>query len=172
MKNHLTPEQRQTFLDALEKKVGRKIIILDCDGVIAQFIPTAEKWAKKMGVTLEEFTDQKLYRGIQGFYLELDLMPGAKEAIKKLDKVYDIIIVSAPSWGNIHCFTEKRIWIEKHFGEWATKRMDLSFHKGHYMGHYIIDDRTKYGVDEFIGEHLQFGTKPFENWDIILSYLL
>lgn len=170
MKNILTPEQIQLFLNAFEKKIGKKTILIDIDGVIADFEASATKHATEMGITFQEFADQKIYRNLPGFYLGLDLIPGAKETIMKLDKVYDIIFVSAPSWGNIHCFTEKRVWIEKHFGRWAAKKMDLSFHKGHYFGHYLIDDRTKYGAGDFMGEHIMFGTDPFKTWKEIDNY--
>ena len=160
------------MLDALEKKIGRKTLYIDMDGVVASFEPMADFHAEKLGITRKEFTDRKLYRDIEGFYLDLQLIPGSKEAIEKLDKVYDIIFVSAPSWGNIHCFTEKRIWIEKHFGKWVEKKMDLSFHKGHYIGHYLIDDRKKYGAGEFMGEHIMFGSEPFQTWKEVENYLI
>lgn len=172
MKNFLTKEQIQVFLDALEKKVGKKTLIFDLDGVVADFDDAAEYWANQLEVTVDLFKDKKMYRNIPEFYLELGLIEGAKESIMKLDTVYDIIFVSAPSWKNINSFSAKRIWIEKHFGEWAEKRMDLSFHKGHYMGHYIIDDRQKYGAGDFIGEHIMFGTEPFKTWKEITNYLL
>jgi len=172
MKNFLTPEQIQIFLDALEKKVGKKTLIFDLDGVVADFEPMAKHHSEILGITSQEFKDKKLYRNIEGFYLDLELIPGAKESIMKLDEFYDILFVSAPSWGNIHCFTEKRIWMEKKFGKWAEKKMDLSFHKGHYMGHYLVDDRTKYGAGDFIGKHIMYGTEPFETWDKTYEFLL
>lgn len=170
MKKFLTPEQVKIFLDAFEKKIGRKTILIDLDGVVADFETSATKYANDTGITFKEFSDQKIYSNLPGFYLGLDLVPGAKEIIMKLDKFYDIIFVSAPSWNNTNCFTEKRVWIEKHFGSWAAKKMDLSFHKGHYMGHYLIDDRTKYGAGDFIGQHIMFGTDPFKTWEEIDSY--
>jgi len=164
--------QVKVLLDAFERKVGRKTLLIDLDGVVADWEPAAIEHAKQLGVSIEEFKEKKLYRGIKGFYLSLGLITGAKEAIMILDKHYDIIFVSAPSWGNIHCFTEKRIWMENNFGEWAEKKMDLSFHKGHYIGHFLIDDRTKYGAGEFIGEHIMFGNDKFPNWVSVLKYLL
>ncbi len=172
MKKFLTPEQIKTFLDAWEKKIGRKTILVDMDGVIALFDSNVEKHCKILGVTPEEFKDKKMYRNIPEFYLELELMPDAKESIMILDSKYDIIFVSAPSWNNIESFSAKRVWVEKHFGEWSHKRMDLSFHKGHYIGHYLIDDRTKYGAGEFIGEHIMFGTEPFMTWKEVTNYLM
>lgn len=172
MKNFLTPEQIKIFLDAFEKKIGKKTLIVDMDGVICEWTKTAEIYAKKLNVSLEEFTEKKMYRKIPEFYLELELMPGAKETLMKLDVHYDIIFVSAPSWGNIESFSAKRIWMERNFGKWAEKKMDLSFHKGHYIGHFIIDDRTKYGAGDFIGKHIMYGTKPFETWDEIYEFLI
>ena len=171
MKNILEPEVLKAFLDALEKKDGKKTIFFDLDGVVADFDEAAIRWGEKVGINGEEFKKKKLYRQ-EGFYADLNLMDGAKEAIEKLDTVYNIAFVSAPSWDNPFSFTEKRIWIEKHFGTWARKKMDLSFRKGHYIGHYLIDDRTKYGAADFIGEHIMFGTEPFKTWKEVTDYLI
>ena len=171
MKNILEPEVLKAFLDALEKKDGKKTIFFDLDGVVADFDEAAIRWGEKVGINGEECKKKKLYRQ-EGFYADLNLMDGAKEAIEKLDTVYNIAFVSAPSWDNPFSFTEKRIWIEKHFGTWARKKMDLSFRKGHYIGHYLIDDRTKYGAADFIGEHIMFGTEPFKTWKEVTDYLI
>lgn len=171
MKGILTNEQIKIFLDAFEKKVGRKTLLIDLDGVVADFETAAELWGRNIGISSQEFKDKKMYRQ-PNFYLELELMPGAKETIQKLDSQYEISFVSAPSWDNPSSFTEKRIWIERHFGQWGRKRMDLSFRKGHYFGHYLIDDRLKYGAGDFMGEHIMFGTEPFNTWVEVEKYLL
>lgn len=170
MKELLTKEQLQVFLDALEKKAGRKLMFIDMDGVIADFDTAAEKWGKNIGISGEEFKKRKMYRQ-ENFYAELELMPGAKQAIEELDSICEIAFVSAPSWDNPYSFTEKRLWIEKHFGQWGRKRMDLSFRKGLYMGHYLIDDRTKYGAGDFIGEHIMFGSGSFKTWPSVVNYV-
>jgi 5'(3')-deoxyribonucleotidase len=171
MKNILTEEQIKLFLDALEIKTGKKTMLVDMDGVVADFDEAAERWGRNIGISGEEFKDKKMYRQ-EGFYADLQLMPGAKEAIEILDQNYEIAFVSAPSWDNPYSFTEKRIWIEKFFGQWGRKRMDLSFRKGHYFGHYLIDDRTKYGAGDFMGEHIMFGTEPFKTWAEVTDYLV
>lgn len=124
----------------------------------------------KIGLTGKEFADQKLYRQ-PNFYYELELIDGAKEAIEELDKHFDVRLLSAPSWDNPHSFTEKRLWVEEKLGNWARKRMDLSFRKDRKIGHFLIDDRTKYGAGNFFGEHIMFGTEPFENWNKVIEYL-
>lgn len=171
MKKHLTKEQIKMLLDALELAEGKPTLYLDMDGVVADFEKTAGIWGAKIGLTAKEFADQKLYRQPK-FYSELELMAGAKEAIEELDKHFQIRFLSAPSWQNPDSFTEKRIWVETHFGEWGRKRMDLTFRKDRAIGHFLVDDRTKYGASNFIGEHVMFGTDPFYGWAEVTAYLL
>jgi 5'-nucleotidase len=57
-------------------------------------------------------------------------------------------------------------------GEVAYKRLILSHHKHLNKGDYIIDDRTKNGVEHFEGEHIHFGTEQFPDWDSVCGYLL
>jgi 5'-nucleotidase len=164
----------QKILTSLkEHHDGKEVVWIDMDGVVADFELKAEIHAAKMGLTLKEFSDQKQYRHIENFYLDLPLIPGAKEAIQKLEESgkYDLYFLSAPSWGNVSCFSDKRVWVEKHFPAFR-KKMGLSFQKGHHLGHYLIDDRTKYGAGDFIGEHIQFGNEKYPDWDAVLKRLL
>lgn len=169
MLKEITIDVKRQFLDALAKANGKEIVFVDMDGVIADFDKTAAIWAERLGITSQEFKEKKLYRQ-PGFYAELELIPGARESVISLGKNYDVRFLSAPSWGNPDSFTEKRIWIEKHFGEFAHQKMDLTFRKDLAMGHYLIDDRTKYGAGNFIGKHIQFGISPFEDWEKVVSF--
>ena len=175
IKKYISEEVRLEIMHALRTvHNGKEVVWVDMDGVVADFEPKATKEAAKMGLTFRQFADQKQYRHIEGFYRNLPLIPGAKEAILELDACgkYEINFLSAPSWGNESCFTDKRVWIKENFGTDFDKRMDLSFHKGHYLGHYLIDDRTKYGAGDFIGEHIHYGSDSFSGWSEILKYLL
>jgi len=175
IRRYLDQETLDIIMDALKKAhSGKEVVWVDMDGVVADFEPKATEEAVKMGLTFREFADHKQYRHIEGFYRDLPLIPGAREAILELDACgkYEINFLSAPSWGNESCFTDKRIWIDEKFGADFEKRMDLSFHKGHYLGHYLIDDRTKYGAGEFIGEHIMYGNSQYPNWDAVLKKLL
>lgn len=171
MKDILTEEQIKIFLDALEKSTGKKTLLFDMDGVVCDFEKTAELWAKDMGITKQEFIDQKKYRQ-PNFYMSLEPIEGALESIQKLEPNFEIRFLSAPSWSGPSSFTEKRLWIEKYFGQWGYKRMDLTFRKDRFLGHFLVDDRTKYGAGKFLGEHVMYGTEPFENWNKVTEYLL
>jgi 5'(3')-deoxyribonucleotidase len=149
MKKFLSEEVIKMFLDALEKKVGKKVMWVDMDGVVCDFEKIAAKWAEAAGITMKEFIDSKMYRK-PNFYIEMEPMPGAIEALKELGEKYEVRLLSAPSWSAPTSFTEKRLWIENHLGDWGRKRMDLSFRKDLAMGHYLIDDRLKYGAGDFI----------------------
>lgn len=168
---------KDTIIEVLEglKKAhgGKEVVWIDMDGVVADFVPKATEYAELMGLTFQEFADRREYRHIKGFYRSLPLYPGAKEAIEKLEASgkYELGFVSACSWGNISCFSDKRVWVEKHFPTFY-KKMDLSYHKGHYMGHFLIDDRIKYGASDFIGEHIMFGNNEYPDWDAVLKRLL
>lgn len=172
MRTLLDENTRKAFLDALEKKIGRKLLFIDMDGVICDFDKESIKRAAELEITPEEFKNRKLYRTAKHFYLDLEPIEGAIDTIKILSSQYEIRLLSAPSWGNPNSFTEKRLWVEKHLGPWAEKRMDLTFRKDLSVGHFLIDDRLKYGAGDFIGQHLMFGTDPFSTWEEIETYLL
>jgi len=171
MKQFLTTEQIQSFLNAIHAREGKKTLAIDMDGVIADFDKKMLVKSQELGITIEEFRDKKMYRKPK-FYLELELIPGAKEAIQELDEHFYIRFLSAPSWGNPDSFTEKRLWLENHFGEWAEKRLDLTFRKDSFLYHFLVDDRFKYGAAEGIGEHVMYGSEKFPTWEVVTEYLI
>ncbi len=65
----------------------------------------------------------------------------------------------------------KRIWIEKHFGLKAKKRLILTHRKDLNIGDYLIDDRLRNGASEFKGEHIHFATEKFPDWECTFEYL-
>jgi len=174
IKKILDKDTRIEVLDALKKvHGGKEVLWIDMDGVVADFEKKATEYAEEMGITFQEFADQNKYRDIEGIYSELPLYPGAKQAIQMLEDSgkYDVYFLSAPSWENVSCFTDKRVWVAKHFPS-LKKKMSLSHQKGHHLGHYLVDDRTKYGAGEFLGEHIQFGNHEYPDWKAVLDKLL
>jgi 5'(3')-deoxyribonucleotidase len=117
----------------------------------------------------------KQYEGhpdeIPGIFGLMQPMPGAVEAYRELSEIFDTYIASTAPWNNVQAWTEKRIWVEAYLGEPAQKRLILTHHKNLLRGEFIIDDRTRRGVDRFGGEHVHFGTERFPNWATVLEYL-
>lgn len=97
---------------------------------------------------------------------------GAVEAYRKLSEKYDTYILSTSPWENPTAASDKIEWVKKHLGDLAYKRVNLSHHKNLFIGDYIIDDRTKNGVDRFRGEHIHFLSEKFPDWKSVLDYLL
>lgn len=146
----------------------KKIIYFDMDGVLADFgqaIKTrvTADLAAQYGENIDE---------IPGIFKDLEPIPGAIYAFQELSKEYDCYILTTAPWGNPEVWMEKRLWVEKHLGEFGYKRLIISHHKNLNRGDYLIDDRFANGAGSFEGEHILFGGDKFPNWKTVLEYLL
>jgi len=54
---------------------------------------------------------------------------------------------------------------------WSISHPALPGSKNLNRGDYLVDDRTRNGVEAFAGEHIHFGTERFPDWDAVLAYL-
>ena len=104
-----------------------------------------------------------------GFFSSLEPLPGAIEAYKKLEEYFEVYILTAPSYKNPLCYTEKRVWVEKHLGLETTQNLIICKRKGLLKGDYLIDD---YEYPEFEGHQIRIGQTPFNNWQNVLDFLL
>ena len=118
---------------------------------------------------------------IQGVFRNPPPVQDAIDAVKKLHESgkYDLFIATSAPWGNAGSATDKRFWIEEHFGNLFHKRMFITHRKDLLLGDYLIDDRTTNGAAEFSGELLQFGVNwetgkegDYPTWNSILNRLL
>jgi 5'-nucleotidase len=152
------------------------MVFLDMDGVLADFrglmntrYPETLQY-KDFSPEVNEIADK--CQATVGFYRDLPTIDGAIEAYHMLREKYDVWILSAPSWDNPHSYSEKREWVTNHLGDSVFKKLILSNNKGIFTGRALIDDRTKYGADQFGGEHIHFGQEKFPDWDSVTNYLL
>lgn len=107
-----------------------------------------------------------------GFFVDLEPIEGAADAFRNLSEHYDCYILTTVPWSSPVAWGEKRIWVEKHLGEYGFKRLMTSHRKDLHIGDFLIDDRTVNGAGEFKGEHIHFGTEKFPNWNAVIDYLL
>ena len=144
-----------------------KTLYIDMDNVLVDFRSAFSKLSKEI---LEEYHNRK--DEIPGIFSLMEPMPGALEAVAFLSKHFDIYILSTAPWENPSAWSDKLLWIKKHLPEVAYKRLILSHNKHLNCGDYLIDDRTKNGVDKFTGEHIYFGSDGnFKNWKEVFDYL-
>ena len=115
------------------------------DGVIADFA----KAAKLGGYTRRP--DLKVN------FRDLDLMPGAQDALMRLNNDFDIFIATTPPWSRPDAWAHKREWIGEHF-PWLKKKLVLTHRKDLLIGDILIDDSRWRGQPDFQGAWLWFGT--------------
>lgn len=104
-----------------------------------------------------------------GFFTNLEPIEGAIEGVNYLRTKFDVYILTRPSYKNPLCYTEKRIWIEKHFGLEFCKNLIIAYDKSLLRGDYLIDDVR---WDDFEGKQLLFGSDEFKNWEKVKEYFI
>ena len=133
----------------------KKIVYFDMDGVLCQF-------RKKHKEEIERNPAIKFPQATYGFFESLephDYMCALYKALHK-NEHFDVHILTAPSYLNPLCYTEKRVWVEKHLGLEAAERMIITGHKHLLKGDYLIDDNASgKGQDMFQGKLLLVNEK-------------
>lgn len=138
----------------------KKTIYIDMDNTLANYAKGAK----------ERNLDPNEAKHVIGFFRNLEPMPDAIESYNKLDKYFNVYILSTAPWSNPQSLVEKVEWVKEHIPR-AYKNIIFSHHKDLNTGDYIIDDSTKNGVSRFKGEHIQIGTDRFPNWNTIIEYI-
>lgn len=156
------------------KNQTKEILYIDMDGVCADFLAAIRRLEPNKQIVPGENSDWIYDVCVQNPMIFHDLEPikGSIEAIKTLAEHYDIFFLSVPMWCVPDSFTGKRVWIEKHFGDLFKDRLILTTRKDLAIGHFLIDDRLKHGVSEFIGHHIHFDTELYPDWASVLNFLL
>ena len=143
-----------------------EILYIDMDNVLVDFPSAFERLDKETLQKYEGRLDE-----VPGIFSLMEPLYGAREAFDTLAAVYDTYILSTAPWANPSAWSDKLLWVKKHLGPAAHKRLILSHHKNLNAGDFLIDDRTKNGAGEFGGEHIHFGTDKFPVWETVVHYL-
>lgn len=144
----------------------KKLLYIDMDNVLVDFPSAIHRLPIEVVQEYEDRLDE-----VPGIFAIMDPMQDAIESFTELAGLFDAYILSTAPWGNPSAWSDKLEWVKRHLGPPAYKRLILSHHKNLNTGHFLIDDRTKNGVDRFVGEHLHFGTAEFPDWQAVVSYL-
>lgn len=138
----------------------RPLVLLDVDGVLANFVTPAlreinwllgtehehdhltewdlMKWAG-VGPRDEDYLYRRLKR--KGFHAQIHPYPGAVEGVKALEEIANIHIVTSPMHGETWCY-ERWSWLDTHFG-FEAHEVTFTHHKGLVVGDYIVDDKLE-----------------------------
>jgi len=126
--------------------------------------------ARQSEQTLREYEGR--YDEIPGLFGLMQPMPGAIDAVHRLNAHYDCYILSTAPWGNHSAWSDKVLWVTKYLDDVFHKRMIITHCKNLCTGDILIDDRGNNGTSEFEGEWIQFGSEKFPDWEAVIDYLL
>ena len=143
------------------------ILYIDMDNVLVDFKTGIARITEDQRNEFEGRLDE-----VPNIFGLMDPMKDAVESFHQLTRRYDTYILSTAPWENPSAWSDKLVWVKKHLGDGAHKRLILSHNKHLNAGNYLIDDRLKNGVDRFTGEHIHFGTDRFPDWKSVCDYLL
>jgi 5'-nucleotidase len=146
--------------------MSSKILYIDMDNVLVDFASGITRVSPEVKTQYEGYLDN-----IPGIFSLMDPVEGAIESYGKLSTNFETFILSTAPWDNPTAWSDKLLWVKKYLGKYAHKRLILSHYKNLHIGDYLVDDRTKNGVDKFQGEHIHFGTAQFPDWSAVVTYL-
>lgn len=128
-----------------------KILYIDMDNVLVDFPSGIARTPESIQRVYVDRLDE-----VPGIFGLMDPLPDAIESYEFLAQHFDTYILSTAPWHNPSAWSDKLLWVQKHLGQTAYKRLILSHHKNLNDGHYLIDDRTKNWADRFKGIHIHF----------------
>lgn len=82
---------------------------------------------------------------VPGIFSLMEPMPGALEAVERIAKKYDVFILSTAPWGNPSAWSDKFLWVKKHFGEVFYKRLILTHRKDLVKGNTSLTTEVRTG---------------------------
>lgn len=166
----------------------KKTLFIDMDNVLVDFKSGIKRLDEQTRMTYDEHIDSKTgitykmhFDDVPGIFALMDPMPGAIEAVRKLQERYELYILSTAPWNNPTAWYDKLQWVKRYFGgddgDVFYKRLILSHHKELCLCHgdYLIDDRdNKNGTEKYkkAGKLIHFGTREFPDWDAVEEYLM
>lgn len=138
----------------------KKWILLDVDGVLADFVggyldlvsevtgrryehKDADQWlvADAIKLSEKEKRDVEFLIGRQGFCQNLRITPGAREGVKALREVTDIVFCTSPWHSSRFWHYERQRWLEQHFHCNIDKELVFTGNKAVIKGTALVDDR-------------------------------
>ena len=98
-----------------------KVVYVDMDDVLVDF---------QSGIDSLSDEEREVYKdnidNAPGIFSKMQPLDGAIEGYKKLTEYFDVYILSTAPWNNPSAWSDKLLWVQKHLGDIAYKRLILS----------------------------------------------
>lgn len=159
------------------------IVLLDVDGVIADFMGDALEAIRKVSGkthTREEVTDWDFFGCLDvspadkksvleyfikapGFAYNLEPLPGAVEGVKKIAAIADVFFVTSPWRSSPTWVYDRDRWLVKYFGSTLGRKVIHTEHKYLVRGNVLVDDKPEH-VEGWVVEQ----DANLMGWDCLL----
>tara|TARA_B100000700_G_scaffold311500_1_gene393444 strand:+ start:75147 stop:75635 length:489 start_codon:yes stop_codon:yes gene_type:complete len=152
------------MIDMSEEK---PVLYIDMDDTACAFSAAKQH-------ALGECPEQAYPHAAYGFYANLEPVRDAVETIKEIiaQGKFDVWFLTAPSVDNPLSYTEKIVWVLKHFGREMAKKTIICYDKSKLKGAVLIDDKCdSHGQDKFEGILLHFATVQCPDWQAVRTLL-
>ncbi|WP_164078385.1 5' nucleotidase, NT5C type [Alteromonas facilis] len=151
----------------MSNQMKRKLTVyVDMDNVLVDFPSAFPKLPPEILKKYDNRLDE-----VEGIFSLMEPIEGAIDSFNELSTICDTYILSTSPWENPSAWSDKLLWVKKHLGKAAYKRLILSHNKHLNEGDYLIDDRTANGADRFKGTHIHFGKEEFPNWHSVMKHM-
>ncbi len=130
-----------TFFKLHEQETGQRLTLKDIAGLLEE----------------EAFQNQRRWVSTPGFFRNLPVMQGSREALLKLNDLYKIIVVSLATEFP-YCLTDKLLWLHHNFPFISWQQIVFCGDKNIVKADIMIDDHFK-NLDHFEGRTILF-TQP------------
>jgi 5'-nucleotidase len=166
-REHGLPEGYVVWLEALGTgALRKKVLYVDMDGVLVDFRSAYPKLPEEVLLEYEGHEDD-----IPGIFALMEPMEGAIDAYRELSGLFDTYILSTSPWNNPSAWSDKLLWVQRHLGDVAYKRLILSHHKDLCRGAFLIDDRAKRGAEAFGEGLVLFDSERFPDWPAVMKHM-
>jgi 5'-nucleotidase len=144
----------------------QKIVYVDMDNVLVDFQSGVDRLPEEVRARYASHPDD-----VPGIFALMDPMPGALESYRELAALFDTFILSTAPWKNPSAWSDKLLWVERHLGDVAHKRLILTHHKDLNAGDYLIDDRPNHGAERFGDRLIRFGSRDYPDWRAVMRHM-
>ena len=99
----------------------KKRLFFDMDGVIVDFMSGVNRVSDELREEYKGRLDE-----IPGVFGLMSPIPGALDAVRKLNEYYDVYILSTAPWKNPSAWADKVTWVTNHLDDVFHKRIVIT----------------------------------------------